>query len=180
MKKNFFLLTASIFLLTYSCKEDKKDLKEDIKEEIAKEEPILKVKINAKVLVDDVFEVYYYESGMQTFHPEDFVFTKVYGDTLFQDIIFELPEKIYPERLRLDFGKRQNQKEIILNTISLSYGEKIYDFNKEEIENEFKPSKFIDFNKETRVIRTKEIDGKYDPYFYTKKVSNIVNYLLED
>ena len=33
----------------------------------------IKVIINAKVLENDVFEVYYYESGQETFHPLDFV-----------------------------------------------------------------------------------------------------------
>tara|TARA_R110002073_G_scaffold56835_15_gene144551 strand:- start:18726 stop:19268 length:543 start_codon:yes stop_codon:yes gene_type:complete len=180
MKKSIFILTASLFLVLFSCRENKDESKEKIEEEATTEEPTLKVKINAKVLVDDVFEVYYYETGQQTFHHEDFVFTKVDGDSLFQDIVFELPEITYPERLRLDLGKNTNQKEIELRAITLSYGEKEYNFSKEEIENEFKPSKFIDFNKETRIIKMKEINGKYDPYFYSPKVSNIVNYLLED
>lgn len=180
MKKRLFILIMSLLVLA-SCKEKRDELKEDTaKEQIVLEELTLKVKINAKVLVDDVFEVYFYEPGMKTFHPEDFVFTKVSGDTLFQEIIFELPENIYPERLRLDFGKNMAQQEMEIISIRLLYGSKEYEFSNDEIINKFKPSKFIDFDIKSKKIKPLVIDGRYDPYFYTMKVTNIVNYLIED
>ena len=70
----------------------------------------IKVVVNVTVLEDDVFEVYYYEHGQETFHPLDFVSSSVIGDSMPQDIVFELPKLIYPERIRLDFGKNKNQK----------------------------------------------------------------------
>lgn len=178
------LTIALCILVLISC-QDKSRKEVDIEAQNdtsinSKIDKTLKVTINAKVLVDDVFEVYYYEFGEKTFHPDDFVSSVVIGDTISQDIIFNLPKKSYPERLRLDFGKTPRQKEIQLNGVSISYGDKVYYFTKDEIDNEFKPSKFMDFNTTTNVIKTQQIDGKYDPYFYTKKVSNIVNYLLED
>jgi len=140
----------------------------------------IKVIINAKVLENDVFEVYYYESGQETFHPLDFVSSIVNGDSSSQEIVFELPELIYPERLRLDFGKNKTQNSIQLYGIKLALNSKEYVFDSDEIVNEFKPSKFIDFDKNKLVIKTKIIHGRYDPYFYSKNISNIVNYLLED
>lgn len=138
------------------------------------------VVINATVLENDVFEVYYYENGQETFHSLDFVYSSVIGGPIPQDIIFELPELIYPERIRLDFGKNKNQKNIKLNALKLVCNSKEYVFGKTEIRNELHPSKFIDFDKENNIIKTKEIEGRYDPYFYTKNISNIINYLLED
>lgn len=176
------LLTTVILVL--SCKNiTKSELNSNntITEElIFNEENRFKLVINALVLLDDVFEVYFYELGEDTFNSQDFVSINVKGLTLSQDIVFELPRKVYPERLRLDFGKFRGQKEIKLNKISMVYGHKYYDFTKSEIKNEFKPSKFLDFNKQSFIIITKEIAGRYDPYFYTKRLSNIVNYLLED
>ncbi len=172
--KNILLITLLILLA--SCgKEKRKEI-----EEINEKENKLKVVINAKVLENDVFEVYFYESGDETFNSKDYVFTKVEGMGENQNIVFNIPDNIYPERLRLDFGKIKTQKPIELNTIKLVFNSKEYIFDKEEIINEFKPSRFIDFDKESFVIKTKEIKGRYDPYFYTKKLNNIINYLLED
>ena len=172
MKKAIFLL-----FLSFSCKTENKT---KVINESTLSGTQIEVVINAKVLVNDVFEVYYYEAGQKTFQPKDFVYKEVIGDSAFQDIIFNLPQSTYPERLRLDFGKNANQEEIILNSISLSYNSKVYRFSDEEIENEFKPSKYMNFDPDTYKLKTIMIDGKYDPYFYTNKVSSIVNYLLED
>jgi hypothetical protein len=182
MKKvtSLFIVIALFVCCKNETKQDKPLRVDSGVEEIKAESKTIDVVINAKVLVDDVFEVYYYEPGLQTFHPKDFVSSQVKGSQDFQDITFSLPENILPERIRLDFGKLKNQKEIILNSIKLVYGQKEYVFSEDEILNEFKPSKFIDFDKETMSIKTKEIDGKYDPYFYSKKVIGIVDFLLED
>ena len=140
----------------------------------------IKVVVNATVLENDVFEVYYYEHGQEAFHPLDFISTAVVGGSNPQDIVFELPELVYPERIRLDFGKNKNQKNIELNVLKLASNSKEYVFGTNEIINELKPSKFIDFDKDNFIIETKEVEGRYDPYFYTKNISNIINYLLED
>ncbi len=138
------------------------------------------VHINLIVPEDDVFEVYYFEPGQNGFTPSEYVFTRVEGSSIPQDLFFILPEGIIPERLRLDFGKRKDQGEITLNTIGLFYNEKEYVFSKSEIIKEFKPSKYIEFATDNMTLTTKVVDGRYDPYLYSRKVNNIVNYLLED
>ncbi len=182
MKK--LLLILVITITTFSCKNETKKERKDtnsLEQEVGlKEKPKLQVVINATVLDNDVFEVYFYELGQQTFHPKDFVFTKVSGKAEQQDIVFTLPEKIYPERLRLDFGKIKTQKPIKLNKVKILYDDKEYTFSNEEIKKEFKASKYLEFNKDNFLLIPKEIDGRYDPYLYTKKVSNIINYLIED
>lgn len=182
------LAVLLLTLLIASCADNKKKkIKEDkdnenssIEEVSEVKEENLKVIINAKVLIDDVFEVYFYEVGEETFHSKDFVSSRVTGKLENQDITFILPDRTYPERLRLDFGKNEAQKLILLNSIKITYNKREYLFENQEIATEFKASKFIDFDKEKFIIKTKPIDGRYDPYFYTKKVTNIVNYLLED
>jgi hypothetical protein len=138
------------------------------------------VHINAIVPKDDVFEVYYYEPGQTGFNAKDYVFARVKGSSEPQDIYFELPEAIYPERLRLDFGKRQDQGQMSLNLIRLFFNDKDYEFSKSEIVKEFRPSKYLIFDTDEMTLSPQPSDGRYDPYLYTKKVNNIVNYLLED
>lgn len=178
-----FYLVFLIFMVFVSCKEKENKVEQitgPIKVEEKKSENNLYVIINAKILDDDVFEVYYYESGESTFNPKDFVSVKVNGSPDFQEIKIKLPDQIYPERLRLDMGKNKNQRAMTLNTVSLKWNDKVYDFKRNEIANEFKPSKFMDFDKNTFTLTTKVIDNRYDPYFYTMKLTNIVDYLLED
>lgn len=173
-------LLALLSIIVFSCKNDKKMNGGDFNnQELQIENQKLMLIINAKVLIDDVFEVYYYEKGQETFKSKDFISKHVIGDQKAQNISFLIPDGVYPERLRLDFGKTPTQKEIKLNYVKLVFNNKEYVFSDEEIKNEFKPSKFIDFDTEKMIILCKEIDGRYDPYFYSKKVGNIVNYLME-
>lgn len=177
------LLPILIACVDNKRKETKKEEETNSKQKIDKnpveKDDNLKVIVNAKVLVDDVFEVYFYELGEETFHSKDYVSSRIKGMAESQDIIFVMPKKIYPERLRLDFGRNKNQKPIELNAVKLKYNEKEYVFSPEEISS-LSPSKFMECDPNNETIITKEIDGRYDPYFYTQKVNSIVNYLLED
>lgn len=170
-----------VLLLVVSCKsETKKEVNKNQPENIIDQNDYLIVTINAMVLEDDVFEVYYHSKKDKTFKSKNFVTAIVKGKKEPQNIVFSIPKNIYPERLRLDFGKNRNQKLIELNEVKLGYNMKEYIFSEFELKNELKPSKFIQFNKDKLLIQTKQIDEKYDPYFYTMKVSNIIDYLLED
>ena len=126
--------------------------------------------------------MYFYEEGDLTFHPQDFVEAKVLGSLEPQEIKFTLPEHIIPLRIRLDMGKNINQEEITLHSVKLVYGDKKYIFSNEPLIKEFKPSKYITINKTEKniIFNTRELEGRYDPYFYSPKISNIVNYLMED
>lgn len=180
--KNIVFGLLLMILSLYSCKENNnKPVSEQDNGPVKVElKDYFQVSMNVEVEKDDVFEVYFYETGSTTFHPRDFVSMKVNGGDGNQNLIIDLPDNIYPERLRLDFGKNKNQGLLKINSISLVFNEKEYEFSDKEIINEFKASKFIDFDEENLSFRTKVIDGKYDPYFYTKKLTNIVNFLLED
>ncbi len=185
MKRNYpiriiWILMFVCTLVISSCGELGKEKGKQIPVKENAEMRGIGVYINAIVPIDDVFEVYYFDPGQDGFSPRDFVFARVKGDTIPQDIFFELPEGVYPERLRLDFGKREDQGLMKLNTIGLYFNQKEYIFSKSEIIMEFKPSKFLEFDTENMTLNTKIVDGRYDPYLYSKKVNNIVNFLLED
>lgn len=171
------ILLMLLILVFSACKQTPKP-----NQSIEKKEVNLECIINARVTVDDVFEVYFYEEGDLTFHPQDFVEAKVLGSLEPQEIKFTLPEHIIPLRIRLDVGKNINQEEITLHSVKLVYDDKEYIFTNDLLVNGFKPSKYITINKTERNIKfnTQELEGKYDPYFYSPKISNIVNYLMED
>ena len=175
-----FVLVVALLLSICSCGEFKKEKRKQIPIQNGIEMRGIGVYINMIVPKEDVFEVYYFEKGQDGFSSSNYVFKTIKGDPAPQDIYFELPEGVYPERLRLDFGKRRDQGEMKLNFIGLFYNQKEYVFSKSEIIKGFKPSKFMDFTTENMTLTTKIVDGRYDPYLYSMRVSNIVNYLLED
>lgn len=177
MKKK---LTILVLIACFACKQGKNEYKKQSSIINDKEIVKLELLLNVKVPKDDVFEVYYYESGEKTFNSENFIFKRVKGSEDVQTLTFEIPNNVYPERLRLDFGKNTDQEEMTLVAATLKYGNKKYMFSNLEINEQFKPSKYMLFDPETREIITQEINNKYDPYFYTMKVNGIVNYLLED
>lgn len=173
-------LVVIVLLTLFGCKQGSRNNGSNKKTTLNNEENHLMVVLEVKVKEDDVFEIYYYESGEKTFSPHKFVDTKISGKESIQQVSFDLPQGIVPERLRLDFGKNSNQKEMMFLGAKLVYGDKEYRFSQEEITDQFKPSKFILFDPENNKIKTMGINGRYDPYFYTMKVGNIVNYLMED
>ena len=177
MQKYLFILLAIIAL---SCKEDsKKNVEADIiKEVVPKETPTLNVIMNAIVIQDDVFEVYFYEEGQERFDSKDFVPVKVKGSDKAQDIIFKLPEYVEPIRLRIDIGRSTKQKDIKLNDVKLTYKDNSYVFDGEKFSKMFKHNKFVDFNQEDLIIKTKVIDGKYDPYFLSHSIGGVVKSVM--
>lgn len=169
-----------ISISIWSCGDRMKEKRIEIPIQEELEMSGIGVYMNVIVPENDVFEVYYFQPGQETFSPKDYVSKRIKGNPMPQDIFFELPEGVYPERLRLDFGKQEDQSQMKLNYIGLFYNEKEYVFSRSEIIKGFKPSKFIELDKDNLTFTTMAIDGRYDPYFYSMRVTNIVNYLLED
>ena len=124
-----------IFFVLTACQETKKEgLTEEekydssIQEDDLESKTTLALEIELKIEKKDIIEIYYYEPGSKTFHPKDFVSTKVEGSEEFQKLIIELPPSIYPERLRIDIGKNRDQEEVFLRTIKLLANNKEYEF----------------------------------------------------
>ncbi|WP_115460776.1 hypothetical protein [Winogradskyella aurantiaca] len=178
------VLLIYLVVLLISCKNEKDKSNSQVKESstslIEQTNNYFQILINVRVPKDDTFEIYYYETGSSTFHSKDFVSKKILGNEYDQDILFDLPENMYPERLRLDLGKNVNQDPIKLNSVTLIWNDKKYEFSKEELKNDLRPSKFVIFDKERLIVKTVEVNGRYDPYFYTMNLNNIVDFLLED
>lgn len=173
-------ITVLFLIVCVSCKQGKNEYKKNESTIGDLDNLKLELLLEVKVPKDDVFELYYYEPGEKTFSSENFVYNRVEGSEKIQTLKFEIPNNVYPERFRLDFGKNIDQEKMILVTATLKYGDKEYVFSDLEINEQFKPSKFMLFDPETREIITQKINNKYDPYFYTMKVNGIVNYLLEN
>lgn len=168
--KRISLLVLS--LLLFSCKnEDKKvdESKEGVAEKVM--DTVFTITLNATVLKDDSFQVYYRKNDEKTFEEKNSIFTELKGSDKPQDIVFRLPEGVIPDNLRLDFGTNKEQAEIKINKFKLSYFGKTFEttsgsdfFNYMLVE-----TKTASFDKEKATVKPLLVDNSYDPQSTSEK-----------
>lgn len=166
--KNVFLL---IVVFTACCSTEKRQHKNEVSSNLG-----VFIKIN--VLESDTFELFYYENGEKTFTSKKVISSAVLGSPNTQTILFEFPKGVFPERVRFDFGNNRNQKAMRLYSIGFKYSTKNYKLNNYDI-NKLAPSKYLEFDKSNGLLKTKVLDGRYDPYLYSMDLTNLMDYLIE-
>lgn len=175
MKRIILIISLSIL----SCKgESSSSQKDEIKTKI---NPYLTVILKAEVSEDDVFEVFFSEEIINQYHPDDKIRTNVKGSSGVQDIVFELPEKIYPMKLRIDVGSKEFETPVKLNEVILTTGANVKSFSGEELNTFFKPNKYIEIdNTLSNTYNRKLVDGVYDPFFVSINLYDLVISLFKD
>lgn len=173
MKANKILVGLLLALTMLSCKDqEKKEDKTDVIAEQSTIKPnIFTVTLNATVKKDDSFQVYFKNEDGASFEEKNSLFIEFKGSDKPQDIVFNLPEDVLPNYIRLDFGTNKEQEEIIVNNFKIDYlGKKFEakgaDFFKYLIVNELTMKKDTVKSSVTPII-TKE--GTYDPITYSGK-----------
>lgn len=111
-------LAVILFVVAFlGCKNNKKS--ETEKPQVMNNS--FKLSLNALVLNDDSFHVYYTEDGSINFTEENSIWKEFKGNSNPQQIEFSLPEDVYPTQLRIDFGLNKDQQDIKLESIVLEY-----------------------------------------------------------
>jgi hypothetical protein len=87
-------------------------------------ENFFKVKLKFIAKKDDNFCLFYSEDGTTNFNPEA-IWNDVKGQADIQTIEYNLPNDVYPTQLRLDFGMKKEQEDIVLKGVILEYNGKI-------------------------------------------------------
>ena len=80
------------------------------------------------------------EENDKDFVEEKSVWVEFTGSETNQKIVFNLPENVYPNQLRIDFGIDNRQTEIKLNSILIEYFGKSKIFNGLDVFNYFRPN----------------------------------------
>ena len=135
----------------------------------------LKVILTAKVIKDDVFQLFYWEKAEKSFKIKNSVKTKVVGEDKFQDIIFELPTLTDLFRLRLDIGENSKQQKVVIDKIEFNSQDGEIPFNVSEFDKLFAPNRFIEIMGKGEYRGISGTSGKksfYDPYFISIDGSN--------
>jgi len=111
-----FLLMAVVF---NGCKDEKSvDSLDVVKPEVV--DNSFKVTLDVIVKKDDNFSLFYTEDGSIDFKGEP-LWTGVKGKDEAQQIVYTLPEDVFPTQLRLDFGLSKDQEDITLKGVTMEY-----------------------------------------------------------
>lgn len=179
MRTVLFMLL--IFSLSFvSCKNEKTEVDNATTSPVVSKDSPFTVKINAVVLKDDVFSIYYNEDGKDNYLPEQVVIIETKGKSTAQDIIFELPKDVLPMNLRFDLGSNKDQKSIKINSLQMDFSGKSFSTkNSAEFIKYFSPNPQIEFDVATSSANI-IIDSTvmYDPIFFaTPELKNEIEKL---
>lgn len=174
-------MRAIVFFLTmlvFTCCKDSGKIDSSIQEN--KISDFLKVSIKAKVLEDDIFEVYYAESVQAPYNSQDKLSRFVKGDSIMQNVVFRLPDKIYPMKLRIDLGAKKQETFIKIEEIVLSTGgnSKIFEFD--EIQTFFRRNQHLEIDSKNKGYFRKSVDGVYDPFILSGDLTKITVALFSE
>ena len=119
MRTKFFILAIVLVGIFSSCKNEKSvDSLEVVQPEIIDNN--FKVTLGVIVKKDDDFSLFYTEDGSIDFKGEP-LWIGVKGSDDLQQVVFNLPNDVFPTELRLDFGMKKDQEDIILKSVILEY-----------------------------------------------------------
>jgi len=176
MKKIVSILI--LMILMFSCKENESKKqndninKSDINTEVDSNQDNFNIEMNVIVEKPDEFVLYYLEGEQNKIKQRTSISLKVVGSTEPQKLKFKLKDNVLPTKLFLKFGQNQAEQKITFFKTIISYrkdekklvieGSRFFQF--------FNPNEFIDFDKVNNIATLKEINGKMNPAFVSRKV----------
>lgn len=167
MKTNKFLVLLLVAVSVIACKKDEK-----VEEKVETQKPeIFTFTLNAIVNTDDDFQIFYKEDNdpQIPFEETSSVWSGgIKASANAQDIIFTLPEGVYPTQIRLDFGQNKHS-EIVINSFVASFKEKSFTLKGAEFFNFFTiDENFVKTDRvAAKIIPIEQADGKFDPMLYS-------------
>ena len=174
MRPVIFLAATFLFLNCHNAGKIK------AKEEKSKIADFLTVSLKTKLAEDDILEVYYSESVQAPYNNQDKLSLYVKGDSLIQNIVFRLPDRIYPMKLRIDLGSKRHETPIQLEEIVLTTGGNSRVFKFEEIKTNFRKNQYLEIDPESNGYVRKLINGVYDPFILSGDLTKITVALFSE
>ncbi|MNE61359.1 hypothetical protein D3C80_1565670 [compost metagenome] len=170
MKTKFLIASFLLTLAFVSCKnEEKKESVTPAVEEVKVN--TFDVTVDVVLKTDDDLILYYKDGTNEWFVEEKAVWNTVKGNNEVQSVVFNLPEGVLPNDLRLDIGRNEFKglKDIEIKKITISYLGNKFEIQQDQLETFFKPNQFISYDAATKLYSFKKDEqGNYDPFFETK------------
>jgi hypothetical protein len=128
MKTKIILSLLLVTVFFTGCKDDKSVESLDvIKPEVV--DNSFKVTLKVIVKKNDDFALYFTEDGSTNFFDVKPIWQAVKGSETEQDITYTLPEEVYPTQFRFDLGMKQDQEDIVIKGVKMTYKGKTFEAN---------------------------------------------------
>lgn len=164
MKTKRLILVFVTLLSLISCKNEEKVNEKEVVVEEPKVDNLFTVTLNATVLKDDSFQIYYRQEGDTNYEESKSLFVEFKGSSAPQDIVFKLPEDVIPAFIRLDFGTNKEQSPIKINSFKLKYFDKEFSIEGNNFFNYMLVEQAtMKLDKETSTVTPIVSNGSYDP-----------------
>ncbi|EMQ95966.1 hypothetical protein D778_01856 [Xanthomarina gelatinilytica] len=171
IKAGVILLT---FMFLFSCKNDTKNDNQVIENSVVETPKELVVKLGFKTSVKDEFRIMLNNIEIDEFQKKNILIREtVPVSSGFESIVANFGNNI-SNNLIINLGNK-NLKEIELNGIEVSYGEKRVLVTNENIRKHFNINKFVEFDSIKRVFKTIKVAGKHQPSFVARR--SLINIL---
>ncbi len=132
---------------------------------------IFKIEINAEVLVDDVFKVYYTDlNNKEKFTENKVIRKKVIGKEFCQKIEFSLIKGVFPKKIRIDFGKNKLLNEIHVREIIIRNASDSIVITKETLHRFFHINKYLKWDKDLGFFEIRNIQDKRKPFIVSSQL----------
>ena len=166
MKKSISLIAMITSIVFFSCKEEKKVVKNDVPE-ISKNE-FFTVELDVVNTLEDDFAVYYTEDNTINFGSDRTIWSGVKGQAESQKVSFKFSEEIIPTDIRLDFGMKKDQKEVVLENLKMDYYGKSFEIRGSDFLNYYRPNDSIktEIDQAKGTIKFLQNPKRFNPIFY--------------
>jgi hypothetical protein len=126
MKAKFVLLIVLFSSILIGCKDEKSvDNLEVVKHEVA--DDLFRVTLKVIVKKQDDFALFYTEDGSVNFFDVKPIWQGVKSSDVEQDVTFVLPQDVYPSQLRFDLGLKEDQEDIVLKGVKMTYKGNVFE-----------------------------------------------------
>jgi hypothetical protein len=170
MKRKIIFAVLLVAVFFTGCKNEKSvDSLEVVQSEVVDNN--FKVTLSVIAKKDDDFALFYTEDGTTNFIDTP-IWQGVKGNDNTQEIKYILPNEVFPTQLRMDFGLKQDQEDIILKSVTLEYKSNKKVIAGPELITFFRADENkCTFDASTGVIKALEKDGmKQSPSLYPQEV----------
>ena len=164
-------------ILMFSCKNENTEKTENTKEskenevvEDKKNEDYFTLTLDAIVKNNDEFSLFYLEGEQNSITKENSLTVNVAGNNLEQSIVIQLQEDVLPTRLIFKYGKNLTSQSIQIKGARLNYNGDEIVISDQNFFQFFIPNSNIVYNRETYIASSKEVNGKHEPVFYSRKI----------
>lgn len=94
---------------------------------------------------------------------------KLNGNETDKSLHFEFPKNIKPDhQMGISLGPNK-VKDVTITDATLTYGDTEFKISQDNLMDYFTTNRYVDYDSETKSLKTKKVDGKYNPLLFFRK-----------